>query len=290
VNSGSEAVEGALKLARRYTGRQGIVSCINAYHGSTHGALSVAGNENIKSPFMPLLPGVDFIRYNEPGDLGMIRDTSACVIIETVQGEAGVIAPSDDYIQKVRARCNETGALLILDEIQTGFGRTGTLFAFEQYGVIPDIVTFAKGMGGGMPLGAFVSSKKIMDSLKSKPALGHITTFGGHPVSCAAAKATLEVLLDEKIIVDVKRKSDLIRTLLKHKKILTVRGTGLLLAVQLENSNMVNKTIDLALSKGLIIDPFLFCDDSFRIAPPLIITDEEISKACRILLEVMEEV
>ncbi|MCB2195549.1 MAG: aspartate aminotransferase family protein [Bacteroidetes bacterium] len=288
VNSGSEAIEGALKLAKRYTGRSEIVAFNNAYHGSTHGALSVMGNEEFKNAFRPLLPQVKFIQFNKEKELELITERTACVLVETVQGEAGIRVPQDNYLQKLRKRCDQVGALLILDEIQTGFGRTGNLFGFQEFNVEPDIFTIAKGMGGGMPIGAFVSSNEIMSSFKTNPILGHITTFGGHPVSCAAALASLKVLTSQNIIADVKRKGELFRKKLNHSEIKEIRGIGLFMAVELTNFDQVKKVIDIAVEKGLVTDWFLFHDSAFRIAPPLIITDQEIEKACEILNESIE--
>lgn len=288
VNSGSEAIEGALKLAKRYTGRSEIVAFNNAYHGSTHGALSVMGNEEFKNAFRPLLPQVKFIQFNKEKELELITERTACVLVETVQGEAGIRVPQDNYLQKLRKRCDQVGTLLILDEIQTGFGRTGNLFGFQEFNVEPDIFTIAKGMGGGMPIGAFVSSNEIMSSFKTNPILGHITTFGGHPVSCAAALASLKVLTSQNIIADVKRKGELFRKKLNHSEIKEIRGIGLFMAVELTNFDQVKKVIDIAVEKGLVTDWFLFHDSAFRIAPPLIITDQEIEKACEILNESIE--
>jgi len=289
VNSGSEAIEGALKLAKRYTGRSEIIACNNAYHGSTHGALSVMGNEEFKNSFRPLLPNVSFINFNSIPDLDKISKSTACVLVETVQGEAGIRLPENDYLKKLKIKCEQEGALLILDEIQSGFGRIGSLFAFQEYNVIPDIFTIAKGMGGGMPIGAFVSSNEIMSSFKTNPILGHITTFGGHPVSCAAALASLKVLTSENIIEDVRHKGELFRQHLNHSEIREIRGKGLFLAVELKDFEQVKKVIDIAITKGLVTDWFLFHDSAFRIAPPLIISEEEIIKACLILNESIEE-
>ena len=289
VNSGSEAIEGALKLAKRYTGRTEIIAYDNAYHGSTHGALSVMGNEEFKNAFRPLLPDIKHIRFNEVSDLNLITEKTACVLIEPVQGEAGIRLPQNDYLKKLREKCNETGALLIYDEIQTGFGRTGSLFAVHEFGVIPDIMTIAKGMGGGMPIGAFISSQEIMSSFKTNPILGHITTFGGHPVSCAAACASLDVLIEEKIVEDVKRKGELFKKYLNHSAIKEIRGTGLFMAVELEDFTQVKNVIDNAIKHGLVTDWFLFHDSAFRIAPPLIINDQQIKDACDILNKSIEE-
>lgn len=289
VNSGSEAIEGALKLAKRYTGRTEIISYNNAYHGSTHGALSVMGNEEFKNSFRPLLPDVKHIQFNSLEDLELITDKTACVLIEPVQGEAGIRLPENDYLKKLRKRCDETGAVLIFDEIQTGFGRIGSLFALQEFDVVPDIMTIAKGMGGGMPIGAFISSNEIMSCFKTNPILGHITTFGGHPVSCAAALASLNVLVDEDIVSDVKRKGELFKDLLNHPAIKEIRGTGLFMAVELKDYDQVKAVIDKAIEYGLVTDWFLFHDSAFRIAPPLIITDDEIKKACDILIRSINE-
>jgi acetylornithine/N-succinyldiaminopimelate aminotransferase len=285
VNSGAEAVEGALKLAKRHTGRQQIIACKNSYHGSTHGALSIMGNEDFKQAYRPLLPGVGFIRFNHIDDLQLITEQTACVIIETVQGEAGIRVPDPAYMQALRKRCNETGTLLILDEIQAAMGRTGKLFAFEHYGIVPDILLLAKALGGGMPVGAFVSSNQIMGALKENPILGHITTFGGHPVCCAAGLAALEVLLDENLVDGVAEKEALMRRLLVHPAIKEVRGKGLMLAVELESFDLNKKIIDRCIANGVITDWFLHCDNSMRIAPPLIITPDEIKKACEVIIE-----
>jgi acetylornithine/succinyldiaminopimelate/putrescine aminotransferase len=288
VNSGSEAVEGALKLSKRYTGRYELVSCFNAYHGSTHGALSVIGSEKMKRPFRPLLPGIRYIRFNEEKDLNVITDKTAAVIIEPVQGEAGVRIASEDFLLALRKRCSETGALLIFDEIQTGFGRTGKFWSFEHYNAEPDIIVTAKGMGGGMPIGAFISSKKIMSSLTNSPALGHITTFGGHPVSCAASLATLETINKKEFLKEVERKGDLFRKLLSHPEIKEVRGKGLFLALQLSSAEKVKEVTEKALAEKLLIDWFLFCPDSLRLAPPLTITDDEIRLAAEKIILSLE--
>ena len=290
VNSGSEAVEGALKLARKYTGRREILSCIDGYHGSTFGALSVMGNDVYKTAFEPLLPDVGLIRFNNIEDLAKITNQTACVIVETVQGEAGVRVPENDYLAKLKQRCQATGALLILDEIQTGFGRTGSMFGFENYNVIPDVILMAKALGGGYPIGAFTSSTEIMDSLAVDPPLGHITTFGGHPVSCAAAVANIEQLRVEPLIENVNAKGQLFRELLQHELIQEVRGIGLMLAVQLQNSEQTQKAMDLCRNLGLITDWFLFADDCLRIAPPLIISKEQVKSACSIILQSLDQV
>jgi acetylornithine/succinyldiaminopimelate/putrescine aminotransferase len=288
VNSGAEAVEGALKLAKRFTGRNQVISCYNSYHGSTHGALSVMGNEEYKQAYRPLLPGMNFIRFNHPGDLNMITQETACVIIETLQGEAGIRVADTGYMQTLREHCSQTGTLLILDEIQAAFGRTGKLFCFEHYHIVPDILLLAKALGGGMPVGAFISSRQIMGALKENPMLGHITTFGGHPVCCAAGLAALEVLLDNKLIDEVEAKENLFRQLLVHPAIKEVRGKGLMLAIELESFDLNKKIIDRCIENGVVVDWFLHCSNSMRIAPPLIITDEEIRKACAVILEAIE--
>ncbi len=285
INSGGEAVEGALKLAKRYTGRHQIIACKNSYHGSTHGALSVMGNEEFKQAYRPLLPGVNFVNFNSIADLDFITNKTACVIIETVQGEAGIRVPDIAYMQALRNRCNETGTLLILDEIQAAFGRIGKLFAFQYFGIEPDILLLAKALGGGMPVGAFISSNEIMGALKENPILGHITTFGGHPVCCAAGLAALEVLLDEKLVDGVAEKEALFKKLLVHPAIKQVRGKGLMLAAEFESFELNKKIIDRCIENGVITDWFLHCSNSMRIAPPLIITGIQIEKACAVILE-----
>ena len=291
VNSGSEAIEGALKLAKRYTGRSKICSFRNAYHGSSHGALSVMGNESFKRAFRPLLPDVHQLEFNSMAEIIKIDKRTACVLIEPIQGEAGVIPATAEFLVALRKRCDETGALLIFDEIQTGFGRTGKLFAFEHYGVIPDIITLAKAMGGGMPIGAFISSPLIMNTLSYSPVLGHITTFGGHPVSCAAAMATLEVLIAENLPEQVKEKEMLFRELLSgHPLVKEMRSGGLLIALELPDYETNKLVIDKAIEKGVILDWFLFNPQSMRIAPPLIITKDQITAVCRTILEAMDEV
>lgn len=280
VNSGSEAVEGALKLAKRFTGKSRMISFKNSYHGGTHGALSIQGSEIYKNSFRPLLPDTFQIGFNDEKSLDAIDSKTACVIIEPVQGEAGVICPETSFLIKVRDRCTAMGALLIFDEIQTGFGRTGYMFAMERYGVVPDILLLAKALGGGMPLGAFISSKEIMSALISNPVLGHITTFGGHPVCCAAGLASLNVIIDEHLVESCNLKSVLFKNELTHPLISEVRGEGLLFAVQLTESDYVKYVISNAPEYGLILDYFLFCNNAFRIAPPLIISEQEISKAC----------
>ncbi len=290
VNSGSEANEGALKLAKRYTGRTEIIAFKKAYHGSTHGALSVLGDEYFKNSFRPLLPDIKFLEFNNEQDLEKISKKTACVIVEPVQGEGGVVLPENNFLKKLQKKCNEQGALLIFDEIQTGFGRTGKMFAFGTYDVRPDIFTIAKGMGGGMPIGGFVSSNKIMQVFKTNPVLGHITTFGGHPVSSAAANASLQVILDEHLADKANGKGELFRKLLKHKKIKSIHGIGLFLAVEVESFEFLQKLLQTSIKNGLIFDWFIFNDNHFRIAPPLTITDNEIKLACDIILKSLDEV
>jgi acetylornithine/succinyldiaminopimelate/putrescine aminotransferase len=289
VNSGSEAVEGALKLAKRYTRRTRIISFRNAYHGSTHGALSVQGSETYRNSFRPLLPDIVQIGFNETNSLDLIDNRTACVIVEPIQGEAGVILPKGSFLNRIRNRCDETGALLLFDEIQTGMGRTGFMFATERYNVVPDILILAKALGGGMPLGAFISSGKIMSALASDPPLGHITTFGGHPVCCAAGDAALGVIIEEKLAGKCIIKSLLFKEKLKHHLISEVRGEGLLLAIQLTDRAYVPYVVANAHRFGLIIDFFLFCDSALRLAPPLIITEEEIISACSLLLDLLDD-
>jgi len=288
VNSGAEATEGAMKLAKRYTGKSELIACRNSYHGSTQGALSVMGNEYYKQAYRPLLPGIRFIEFNEVADLEHIGTETAAVIIETIQGEAGVHVPDLGYMTALRKRCDQTGTLLILDEIQTGFGRTGKLFGFENFNISPDILLLAKGMGGGMPIGAFISSHEIMSALKENPILGHITTFGGHPVSCAAGLANLEVILEENLINDVEIKESLFKKYLQHPEIKEIRGKGLMLSIQLSSFKQVEYVSNYCSDKGIIFDWFLHCDTAMRIAPPLIISEEEIKIACTIVLEALD--
>lgn len=289
VNSGSEAVEGALKLAKRYSNRREVISCINAYHGSSHGSLSVGGNEFFKRAYRPLVPGISHIRFGDIGDLEKITRETAAIIVETVQGEAGIRVADATYFQALRNKCDETGTLLILDEVQAGFGRTGKFWAFEHYATAPDILVCAKGMGGGMPIGAFISSQKIMATLKNNPLLGHITTFGGHPVSAAASLATIQTLRSEKLIEQVERKAQLFKSLLIHPKIRNIRNKGLMMAVEFESFESLKPIIDRAIELGVITDWFLFCDDSMRIAPPLTITEEEIREACEVILKAIDD-
>jgi len=285
VNSGTEATEGAMKLAKRYTGRHEIIACKKAYHGSTQGAASLMWPKDFTRAYHPLLPGINHIEYNCHFCLQQITEKTACVIVETVQAEWGVRRPSAGYLQALKERCTAVGALLILDEIQVGYGRTGSLFAFEQYGIVPDILLLAKAMGGGMPIGAFVADRSIMQALSHDPILGHITTFGGHPVNCAAGLATLRTLLEEPFIEQVKTKEALFRSLLSHHQIKEIRSAGLLMAIQLDSFAAVQTVIRYCLEKGLIIDWFLFNSEALRIAPPLIISEAEIRQACQIINE-----
>lgn len=287
VNSGSEAIEGAMKLAKRYTGRTELIACKNAYHGSTQGALSINGDESFKHNFRPLLPDTKQINFGDIADLEQITTKTAAFIVETVQGEAGVRTASKAYWQAVRKKCDETGTLLVLDEIQCGAGRTGKFFAFEHYNIVPDIVTVAKGIGGGMPIGAFISSIEIMKVLRNNPVLGHITTFGGHPVSCAAALASIKVIEDENVLERVEPKAELFRSLLVHPLIKSIRNKGLMMAVEFDNFPQLKAIIDKAIENGVLTDWFLHCDDSLRIAPPLTISEGEIEWACEQLLKAL---
>jgi len=289
VNSGSEAVEGAMKLARKSTGRSRIIYFRNAYHGSTLGALSILGSEKYKGAFKPLIPDTFCIDYNDFSALDAIDSNTACVFAEPVQAEAGVIYPAAGFLQGLREKCSEHGALLVFDEVQTGFGRTGSLFALEKFNVIPDILVLAKALGGGMPLGAFIASHEIMSALTVNPALGHITTFGGHPVCCAAGLASLEVILENNLPGQVPGKSALFRKELVHPAITAIRGDGLLLAVETASPAYVHYAISNAPAHGLILDYFLFCENAFRIAPPLIISDEEIIQACERIKHLLDE-
>ena len=277
-------------MAKKFTKRKEIISFKNAYHGSTMGALSVMGNDLFKAPFLPLLPHTRTIVFNDPDGLTEISESTACVLAEPVQGEAGVIEPQNDFLAKLNIRCKETGALLILDEIQTGFGRTGKFFGFENYGVAPDIVLFAKALGGGMPIGAFCSSKEIMDAFKTNPPLSHLTTFGGHPVSCAAAVACIEVLKEENLVPKVAGKGKLFKSLLVHPAIKKIRGIGLMIAVELESAELAQKLVSRCMKNGLITDSFLFAENCLRIAPPLIISEDEIRQACTIFNASIEQV
>ncbi len=291
VNSGSEAIEGAMKLAKRYTGRHEIVSFWNAYHGSTHGALSILGDLEFTRAFRPLVPDIKRLHFAQESELEQITEKTAGVVVEPIQAEAGVIVPSTEYMQALRKRCDNVGCLLIFDEVQTGFGRTGRLWAFEQFDVVPDILVIAKAAGGGMPLGAFISDKEIMDTLTFRPALGHITTFGGHPVSCAAGKAAMEVLLQERLYETAQRKGEKFIELLKnHPKVKDIHGIGLLIAVKLQSQEYLGRFMDRLVENGLVTDVFLFARDSFRIGPPLVITDEQIEEIAAIIRRTLDEV
>ncbi|RYF77723.1 MAG: aspartate aminotransferase family protein [Cytophagaceae bacterium] len=304
TNSGAEAVEGAMKVAKRFTGRTELIACHNAYHGSTQGALSLSGDENFKRNYRPLLPDIRHIQHGDWDDIAKITTRTAAVIMEVIQGEAGVRVPDAAYLHAVRARCTATGTLLIFDEIQTGFGRTGSFWAFQGIdpagiAVVPDILLSAKGMGGGMPIGAFMAPEPLMAVIKNNPMLGHITTFGGHPVSCAASLATLQTIQNERLFADAERKGQLIRSLLVHPLIREIRGKGLMLAAEFESFEVLKPIIDQSIlpqsnvpgestesldRPGIITDWFLFCNNSMRIAPPLTITDDEIRLACRAIL------
>ena len=290
TNSGTEATEGALKLSKRVTERSEIIAAKQGYHGNTQGAMSVCGVEEQNAAFRPLIPGTKFIEFNCIEDLSKITKKTAAVILETIQGGAGFIEPKNDYLKKVKNKCEEVGALLILDEIQTGIGRTGKLFGFQNYNVIPDIIITGKGLGGGMPIGAFISSFENMSTLKKNPKLGHITTFGGHPVIAAAANATLKTLLKSNLIKESLRKEELIRSLLIHPLITEIRGKGLMLAVITKSEEITNKVILKSLKNGLILFWLLFEGKAIRITPPLTISDDEIKKGCAIILSILDEI
>jgi len=291
VNSGSEAIEGSMKLAKRFTGRSEIIAFKNAYHGSTHGALSLMNDENLTQVFRPLVPSISFLDFNDTKQLNKITSKTAGVVIEAIQAEGGIIPANTDFLKKLRKRCTETGTLLIIDEIQTGFGRTGKLFAFEHFGIVPDIIAIAKGMGGGMPIGAFVSDIKIMNTLTHNPMLGHITTFGGHPVSAAGALASLEIILNNNLSEEANRKGQIyIDALKNHPKVKSVRGKGLFLSFELDGADAVSKVISKGIEIGFISDPFLFDDTRFRIAPPLTITDEEIQISINLVKEALDSI
>ena len=289
VNSGAEAIDGALKLAKRYTGREEIISMKNSYHGNTHGALSVSGNEFHKREFRPLLPMISFIEFNNEEEFSKITEKTACVIAETIQGAAGFLTPSQDYFKNLKKRCEEVGALLILDEIQPGFGRTGKLFSFEHYDMVPDILVMGKGMGGGVPVGAFMSSAEIMKSLQHSPKLGHITTFGGNPLIAAASYATLKEVLESGLMNEVAEKEKLFRELLVHPKIKKVNGRGLMLAVELESPDYTLVVAKKCMEKGLVVFWQLYRNEFMRISPPLTISKEEIKKGCEIIIESLNE-
>nr|WP_298000630.1 aspartate aminotransferase family protein [uncultured Flavobacterium sp.] len=290
VNSGTEAIEGALKLAKRVTGRTQLVSCVNAYHGNTQGSMSILGNEERKRAFRPLLPNVDFITFNNQADIQRITEKTATVVLETIQGSAGFITPENDYLLKVRKRCDEVGALLILDEIQPGFGRTGKLFGFQHYNVVPDVLVMGKGMGGGMPVGAFTANEKLMDLLAHDPKCGHITTFGGHPVIAAASLATLQELLETDLMEQTLVKEKLFRELLKHPLIEEIHGKGLMLAPMTPSEEITNQVILKCKEKGLVLFWLMFEGKAIRITPPLTISEDEIKEGCAILIEALNEV
>ncbi len=290
VNSGSEAIEGAMKLAKRYTGRSKMVSFNKSYHGSTHGALSIQGTEFYRNAYRPLLPDMYQVDFNNPDSLREIDNRTAAVIVEPIQAEAGIIIPELVFLQDLRERCTQTGALLIFDEIQTGFGRVGDLFAMNKFKVYPDIIAIAKAMGGGLPLGAFISSAEIMNTLSHNPALGHITTFGGHPVSCAAGMAALKVILADKLHLESNRKGERFISNLSHPHIKSIRGSGLFLALELKSPALLDKFMENSLENGMIVDRFLFCDNAFRIAPPLTISDKEIDLASEMVLKALNNI
>ncbi len=289
VNSGAEAIDGSLKLAKRYTGREEIISFKNSYHGNTHGALSVSGNEYHKREFRPLLPMISFIEFNNENEFDKITEKTACVIMETIQGAAGFLVPADDYLVRLKKRCEEVGALLILDEIQPGFGRTGKLFSFEHFGIVPDILVMGKGMGGGVPVGAFMSSEKIMKSLSHSPKLGHITTFGGNPLIAAASHATLKEVLESGLMEETDGKEKLFRELLVHPKIKNINGKGLMLAVNLGSPEYTLEVAKKCMEKGLIVFWQLYRNEYLRISPPLTISADEIREGCRIILDILNE-
>ena len=290
TNSGAEATEGAMKLSKRVTGRPEIVAFNHSYHGSTQGALSIMGDEYWRNAFRPLLPGIRHVGYNESAALDAITEQTACVIEETVQAERGVYAPDAKWLQALRRRCDDTGTLMVLDEIQVGFGRTGSLWGFSRYDVVPDILLLGKALGGGLPLGAFIAGREKMATLTDNPVLGHITTFGGHPLSCAAGLASMQVLLEEDYISTIAAKEQLFRRLLVHTAIREVRSAGLLIAVEFENFEMNKRVIDACIDKGLLTDWFLFAPQCMRIAPPLTITEEEIKTACSIILTAITQI
>ncbi len=290
LNSGSEAIEGAMKLAKRFTGRSEFVACENAYHGSSHGALSLSNSDDFKQNYRPLLPGITHLKFGCMKSLKHITNKTAAFVVETVQGEAGVNYSSSEYWRAARKQCDETGTLLLLDEIQCGFGRTGKLWAFEHYEIAPDILVIAKGMGGGMPIGCFIASREMMEVLSSNPILGHISTFGGHPVSSAAALAALECIREDQLLVDVAKKEQLFKNYLKHKAIKEIRSVGLMMAVEFESYDILKPIIDRAIELGIITDWFLFNDRSMRIAPPLTIQSDEIKMACIKIIEAIDHV
>ena len=286
TNSGAEAVEGAMKLAKRITGRTEIAAFENSYHGSTQGALSIIGDEYWRNAYRPLLPGIQHLNYNSFEDINFITEQTACVIVETVQAEAGIIVPQTEWLQAVQNKCKATGTVFILDEIQAGFGRTGKLWGFQNFGVVPDVLLLGKALGGGMPLGAFIADKKMMDHFTYNPALGHITTFGGHPVCCAAGMAAMKVLSEENFEVHAKEK--LFLSLLQHSKIKSIRSFGLWMSVEFDNFDLCKKIIDNCIESGVVTDWFLFASNCLRISPPLSITEEQIRNSCRVILEALD--
>ena len=284
VNSGAEAIEGAMKIAKRVTGRSKIIAFKNAYHGSTQGALSLMGGEYYKANYRPLLPGIKFLNFNNVPDLDMISTNTACVVVDPIQSEAGISLPENNFLSDLRKKCDQTGTLLVFDEVQSGFGRLGKLFACQLYNVNPDILVLAKSIGGGMPLGAFISSREIMSTITNNPVLGHITTFGGHPVSCAAGMAAFQILLRENLADTIEEKEKMFRKYLKNKSIIEIRGKGLLLAIELGSKELMHKVHKKAIENGIVTDWFLFCDTAIRISPALTITPDEIKFACERLL------
>lgn len=285
VNSGTEAIEAAVKLAKRVTGRTRLIGCRRSYHGSTHGSLSLTDNETKKYRNRPLLPDVAHIRFNDPGDLELITTEAAGVVVEPIQGDAGVRIPDPDWMRALRQRCTDVGALLVFDEVQTGFVRAGRLFAFEHFGVVPDVLVLGKALGGGLPMGAFISSRDRMALFTHDPVLGHITTFGGHPLPCVAGLAALEALQDEAMLGNARRAGALFKELLVHPRIEDVRGEGLMLAVDLGDAALVQRVVHGCLAQGVLGFWFLSCPTAFRIAPPLVITEEEVRKACGVVME-----
>lgn len=290
TNSGAEAIEGTMKLSKRYTGRHKIIACNFSYHGSTQGALSLLGDEYWRSAYRPLLPGITHVNYNTQEAIDAIDNQTACIIIETIQAEGGVKPPGVQWMQDLRKKCTETGTLLVLDEVQAGFGRTGTLWGFQHFNIVPDILVLGKALGGGMPLGAFVAHKTLMDSFTLNPVLGHITTFGGHPVCCAAGMAAMEALLAENMVATVPEKEQLFLSLLQHPAIIAVHHYGLWLAVEFDSFATNKRVIDSCIEKGVFSDWFLFAANCLRISPPLVITHEQIKQACAVIIAAIEEV
>ena len=289
VNSGVEAIEASMKLAKRYTGRAEIISCKNSYHGSTHGSLSVSGYEKRKRAYRPLLSNINYLNYND-SNLNLIDENTACVILETIQGGAGFILPKNNYLKKIKKRCNEVGALLILDELQTGLGRTGKLFAFEHFGISPDILLLGKALGGGFPVGAMITKKSFMNKFQINPILGHITTFGGHPVIAAAGFESLSIILKERLSKKTLEKEKLFRSLLKHPYIQEIRGKGLMIALILKNEKLANQLVLKSLDNGLILFWLLYEKKAVRITPPLNISETEIKKGCKIILSILDSI